>query len=144
MATTPIVFSSHWAAASSAPRWYRSPSMGTIRGSTSQYRQNFSQHTRTLAPMTRFGRSVGLPAARPGGGPPVVWMPALPGQRHQVLLEVEPFVRASSRTGPDRTSRSVLRRRLAAAFEQMAGEGNPVPFRMKWLVAIPEQHSHPL
>ena len=38
--------------------------MGTSRGSTSQYRQNFSQHTCTLAPITMLGRSVGWPAAR--------------------------------------------------------------------------------
>src|SRR5437016_1858144 len=37
--------------------------MGTSLGSTSQYRQIFSQHTWTLVPDTRFGLSVGFPVA---------------------------------------------------------------------------------
>src|SRR5215469_11147105 len=61
--TTPIVFSSHKATASGAPRWYRPGSSGTYRGWTSQYLQNFSQQTWTFVPMTIFGRSVVLPAA---------------------------------------------------------------------------------
>ena len=35
-ATTPMVFSSHWASAPATVMWYCSPSMGTRRGSTSQ------------------------------------------------------------------------------------------------------------
>ncbi len=57
------MFSSHFAAASAAPRCSRPGTIGTYRGSTSQYRQNFSQHTWTLVPITRFGRSAGLAAA---------------------------------------------------------------------------------
>lgn len=56
-ATTPMVFSSQSAAADSASRWKRSPSMGTSRASTSQKLQNFSQHTWTLTPITRLGRA---------------------------------------------------------------------------------------
>jgi hypothetical protein len=64
IATTPIVFSSHSAAARSAVRCSAPGSIGAIRGSTSQYRQNFSQQTCTLAPITRFGREASRPAAR--------------------------------------------------------------------------------
>lgn len=60
IATTPMVFSSQSPAAEAASRWKRSPSIGTMRASTSQKLQNFSQQTCTLAPMTRLGR------ARPG------------------------------------------------------------------------------
>ena len=63
IATTPMVFSSHRAAASGPVRCSRPGSIGTIRGSTCQYRQNFSQQTCTLAPMTRLGRPPGVPAA---------------------------------------------------------------------------------
>lgn len=56
-ATTPMVFSSHSSAAEAASRWKRSPSIGTMRASTSQKLQNFSQQTWTLAPMMRFGRA---------------------------------------------------------------------------------------
>jgi hypothetical protein len=63
MATTPMVFSSHRAAAWSAVRCRRPASIGTIRGSTDQYRQNFSQHTCTFEPMTRLGGPAGAPAA---------------------------------------------------------------------------------
>ena len=68
IATTPIVFSSHFAAASAAPRCSRPGTIGTYRGSTSQYRQNFSQHTWTLEPITRFGRAARA-WQRPCGGP---------------------------------------------------------------------------
>ncbi|CAM5621352.1 hypothetical protein SALBM311S_10789 [Streptomyces alboniger] len=57
MPTTPMVFSSHRSAAACAPRWKRSPSIGTSRASTSQKLQNFSQQTWTLTPITRFGRT---------------------------------------------------------------------------------------
>ncbi len=55
MATTPMVFSSTRTAASGPVRCSRPGSIGTRRGSTCQYRQNFSQQTCTLDPMTRFG-----------------------------------------------------------------------------------------
>ena len=61
MATTPIVLSSQYWATSSPVRWKRFPSNGTMRGSTSQYRQNFSQHTWTFAPITMLG-FVGRPS----------------------------------------------------------------------------------
>ena len=64
MATTPIVFSSHWAAASAAVRCRRPGSIGTIRGSISQYRQNFSQQTCTFVPITRLGADASWPAVR--------------------------------------------------------------------------------
>jgi hypothetical protein len=64
MATTPMVFSSQSLTASSAVKCSRPAASGAYRGSTSQYRANFSQTTWTFAPITRFGRSVGLPAAR--------------------------------------------------------------------------------
>jgi len=64
IATTPMVFSSHSAAASGAPRCSRPGTIGTYRGSTSQYRQNFSQHTWTFEPITRFGRAASSPADR--------------------------------------------------------------------------------
>ena len=75
MATTPMVFSSQFAAACGPRRCSRPSSIGTCRGSTCQYRQNFSQQTWTLLPITRFGRAgvqAGLLAALP---PP-------PQQRH--------------------------------------------------------------
>ena len=58
-----MVFSSTNLTASSAFKQKRSPSIGTKRGSTSQYRQNFSQQTCTLMPMTMLGLSAGLPLA---------------------------------------------------------------------------------
>src|SRR3954463_3125334 len=58
-----MVFSSQRLTASSALRWYRSPSIGARRASTSQYRQNFSQQIWTLEPMTMLGLSGGVPAA---------------------------------------------------------------------------------
>src|ERR1022692_14931 len=61
IATTPMVFSSHLAAACGPVRCSRPGAIGTIRGSTCQYLQNFSQHTCTLAPMTRFGFEVSGP-----------------------------------------------------------------------------------
>ena len=54
-AATPMVFSSTCGATSSGPMVYLPFSSGTIRGSTSKYRQNFSQTTWTSAPNTRFG-----------------------------------------------------------------------------------------
>ena len=62
-AATPIVFSSTCGSTSSGPIVYLPGCSGTIRGSTSKYRQNFSQTTCTSPPKTRFGRSVDSPAA---------------------------------------------------------------------------------
>ena len=77
MATTPIVFSSQRAAASAPVRCSRPGSIGTSRGSTCQYRQNFSQQTCTLAPMTRFGRRAGAPSA---------WLAWRARQRHSSAI----------------------------------------------------------
>jgi hypothetical protein len=62
-AATPMVFSSTCGATSSGPIVYFPGWSGTIRGSTSKYRQNFSQTTCTSPPKTRFGRSVEPPSA---------------------------------------------------------------------------------
>ena len=49
--------------ASSGAMTYRPSCTGTKRGSTSQYRQNFSHTTCTFEPIIRFGLSVDFPAA---------------------------------------------------------------------------------
>jgi hypothetical protein len=82
-----MVFSSQRATASSAERWKRSPSIGTSRGSTSQYSQNFSQHTWTFAPITRLGLPVrpsldqrrlnAIPASMQASEEPVVEQPMM-------------------------------------------------------------------
>jgi hypothetical protein len=60
-AATPMVFSSTSGATSSGPIVYFPGWSGTIRGSTSKYRQNFSHTTCTSPPNTRLGLTVGPP-----------------------------------------------------------------------------------
>ena len=62
-AATPMVFSSTCGRTSSGPIVYLPGASGTIRGSTSKYRQNFSHTTWTSPPNTRLGVVVGSPAA---------------------------------------------------------------------------------
>src|SRR5215216_3186537 len=67
-AATPIVFSSTCGSTSSGPIVYLPACSGTILGSTSKYRQNFSQTTCTSPPKTRFGvgrLAIGLAALAP-------------------------------------------------------------------------------